>query len=252
MGFSPVNFSAPPFHLAGLIKKGESMGELVVYLEGDGEAIVKGRPSMDPTPRNQLSLDLALMDPAPAVLYLARVGQFLPEYASKRYQIYWSDKRLSQEVVTAASAAIDSAKEMTGSAFVHLVGFSGGGGLAVLLAESRNDVLSLVTVAGLLDTVWWTRNGGWKPLAGLNPSDLAGLISNLPQVHFYGTKDKVIPPELSLVYASKGKFTNLQRVSVPTGHNDVWTKLWRDLLNKYVLPIRDKANQGSRVKGSAI
>jgi hypothetical protein len=252
-GFSPANFTAPPFHLAGLVKKGEPDGELVVYLEGDGMAIVKGRPSSDPTPRNQQSLDLALLDPAPSVLYLARVGQYLSQYASKRYQVYWSDKRLSEEVVLAASEAIDRAKEMTGSRVIHLIGYSGGGGLAVLLAENRNDVLSLVTVAGLLDTVWWTGNGGWKPLEGsLNPADRANQIQNLPQVHFYGAKDNIIPPELSLVYSSKGKFTDLKRISVPTDHYKGWTNLWRDLLLKYVLPLRDKKAEGASVRGSAI
>ncbi|MDR2350396.1 MAG: hypothetical protein LBF41_07245 [Deltaproteobacteria bacterium] len=240
-GFAPVNFSVEPFRLAGLLKKGEPAGELVVYLEGDGRAIVRGRPSSDPTPRFQQSLDLALLDPAPSILYLARVGQYVPEYAGTEYQTYWSEKRLSPEVVISSSKAIDAAKAMCGADFVHLVGYSGGGGLAVLLAESRSDVLSVVTVAGLLDTAWWTQNGGWKPLAGsLNPSDRVDLILRLPQIHFYGTEDNVIPPRLSQIYASKGNFADLTLIPVKTNHYEGWTEAWESILRNRVLPLRRK------------
>ncbi|MDR2460697.1 MAG: hypothetical protein LBE38_07950 [Deltaproteobacteria bacterium] len=244
MGFSPVELEVPPFHLAGLIKKGTPSRELVVYLEGDGRAIIRGRPSADPTPRTSQSLELALLDPAPNILYLARIGQFLSAYAQDRYQPLWSERRLAPEVVEAASRAIDSAKAMVGASYIHIIGYSGGGGLAVLLAENRTDVLSLVTVAGLLDTVWWVETRGYKPLTGsLNPVDKVSEILTLPQIHFFGIEDNIIPPEMSRVYASKGNFSDLRRLGVPTNHYEAWTSMWSELLNNYVLPMRRLASQ---------
>jgi pimeloyl-ACP methyl ester carboxylesterase len=239
LGYVPVDLDAPPFHLAGLLKSGPPGEPLVVYLEGDGRAIIHDRASSDPTPKNAQSLDLALLDPSPSVLYLARIGQFMPAYARPVYRDYWSDKRLAPEVVNAASVAIDQAKAQVGAKSIHLVGYSGGGGLAALLAESRSDVLSLVTIAGLLDIDWWVETRGYRPLFGsLNPAANKSKISQLPQIHFYGVDDKVIPPEMSQVFASQVAFTNLKRVGVKSNHYDSWTSNWRTLLDKYVLPLR--------------
>ncbi|MDR3152718.1 MAG: serine hydrolase family protein [Deltaproteobacteria bacterium] len=240
-GFVPVDFPAGNYHLAGLLKS-EGGHELVAYIEGDGRAIVNGRPSSDPTPRTPQALDLALQDPAPNVLYLARIGQYMPAYATEANRPLWSDRRLSPEAVAAASEALDQAKKRTGALFLHLVGYSGGGGLAVLLAERRGDVVSLVTVAGLLDTEWWVATRGYRPLIGsLNPADSLTGILNVPQLHFYGTDDKVIPPEMSRVFASKGAFTRLARLPVQSDHYKAWTAAWRELLEKYVLPLRQGA-----------
>jgi len=156
-GFKPVNFNTPPFLLAGLIKGQPGSEALVVYLEGDGRGVVRGKVTQDPTPGQPLSYELAEADPAPAVLYLARIGQYQPSQTGLEFQPYWSEKRLAEEAVAAAGQAIDEAKRRLEAKRIHLVGYSGGGGLALLLAQRRTDVASLVTVAGLLDTQWWVR-----------------------------------------------------------------------------------------------
>ncbi|MDR2423049.1 MAG: alpha/beta hydrolase [Deltaproteobacteria bacterium] len=237
-GFRPLSLSTPPFHLAALLK-GDHCPELVVYVEGDGRAIVHGRPAADPTPRDSQSLELALKDPAPAVMYLARIGQYQPADAIKANEVYWSDKRLSEEAVAAASSAIDQAKSLIGASRLHLVGYSGGGGLAALLAERRLDVASLVTVAGLLDTDFWVRDRGWRPLAGsLNPAAQAWAISFVPQIHFYGSKDQIIGPNLSSRFEKATKFANFRRVVVKADHYSGWTENWPALLSEYVIPLR--------------
>jgi pimeloyl-ACP methyl ester carboxylesterase len=186
-----------------------------------------------------MTLDLAIQDPAPRVLYLARIGQFMPADATSGNKVFWSSGRLAPEAVDAANSAINQAKDKAGAEFIHLVGFSGGGGLAVLLAERREDVLSLVTVAGLLDTEWWVQSRNFKPmLRSLNPADRAEDIKEIPQVHFYGTKDNIIPPDMSRVFSSKAPFAKLARVGVPTAHDRGWTDKWKTLLEQYVLPLR--------------
>lgn len=206
--FEPVSFNVPPFTLSGLLKgRPRSSAELVVYLEGDGRGVIRGQVSQDPTPSKAMGFELAKSDPSAAVLYLARVGQFQPAQTGKKYQQYWSNKRLSEESVQAANHAIDQAKTRIGAQRIHLVGYSGGGGLAVLLAERRQDVVSLATVAGLLDINWWVREKNFQPLTGsLNPADQAAHISHIPQVHFYGAEDSIIPPAMSAHFQTLAPF----------------------------------------------
>jgi pimeloyl-ACP methyl ester carboxylesterase len=241
-GFQPLDLPAPPFRLAGLLR-GERNPELVVYLEGDGRAIVRGRPSLDPTPSLAQGLELALADPDPLVLYLARVGQFMPAYTGERYQVFWSEGRLAAEAVQAANAAIDEVKRRTGARWVHLIGYSGGGGLAVLLAGTREDVLSLVTVAGLLDIDWWVKHNGWRPLSlSLNPADFVQAVSRIPQIHIFGFKDSVIAPAMSQRFASMASFSDLTLLGLPNDHYSGWTPVWGEILKGRVLPLRRKAS----------
>ncbi len=239
--FYPVNFKTANFSLAGLLKgeKGHSK-ELIVYLEGDGRGVVRGRVTQDPTPSKAMGFELARSDPAPMVLYLARIGQFQPSETGDNYKAYWSNKRLSKEAVEAASQAIDQAKAKLGATRLHLIGYSGGGGLAILLAEQRNDVATITTVAGLLDTVWWVEEKNYQPLTGsLNPADQVALTSATPQVHFYGIDDIIIPPNMSAHFRTLAPFTSFSRVEVPTNHWNAWPELWPNLLEQHVLPVRE-------------
>ncbi|UQZ89496.1 hypothetical protein C4J81_09895 [Deltaproteobacteria bacterium Smac51] len=243
--FHPTTFNVSPFLLSGLVKgKPGDSKELVVYLEGDGRGVVRGRVTMDPTPAQVMGFELARSDPAPAVLYLARVGQFQSTQNGPSYMAYWSDKRLADESVDAAGRAIDEAKKKVGADKVHLIGYSGGGGMAVLLAERRDDVLSVTTVAGLLDTYWWVRQKRYRPLAGsLNPADNAASLAGLSQIHFYGEDDSIIPPEMSAHFQSLAPFSNFRRIGQNTNHWKAWPELWPALLRQYVLPARKMASE---------
>ena len=249
-GFQAVNFSGPKFTLAGLLRgQSGSSDDLVVYIEGDGRGVVRGRVTADPTPTRAMGFELAASDPAPAVLYLARVGQFQPSQTGQKYQAYWSNKRLSEESVQAADQAVSEAKSRLGAKRVHLVGYSGGGGLAILLAERRSDVVTLATVAGLLDTSWWVREKNFQPLEGsLNPADLAPLLAAVPQVHFYGSEDAIIPPGMSAHFKTLAPFTNFRRVEVGTNHWKGWPEMWPGLLRNYLMPLREvSARRGDQV-----
>ncbi|MBQ4133879.1 MAG: hypothetical protein IJD04_09155, partial [Desulfovibrionaceae bacterium] len=77
----PHLFKAGEFHLCGLLRLpapgDKATGELVIYIEGDGRIFDKrGRVRSHPTPQFAQSCELALKDPAPGLLYLARIGQF--------------------------------------------------------------------------------------------------------------------------------------------------------------------------------
>lgn len=173
-----------------------STDSLTVFIEGDGLSwLSRSKPSFDPTPINPISLNLALQFPAEnAVAYLARPCQYLLDQNRLCSQKYWTSHRFSLEVIESESMALDKLKNMTGASKLRLIGYSGGGAVAILLAAYRDDVIELVTIAGNLDHQAWTTYHGLTPLYGsLNPVDSKNQIAHIPQTHFIGEKDEVIP-----------------------------------------------------------
>jgi hypothetical protein len=62
--------------------------------------------------------------------------------------------------------------------------------MAALVAARRDDVVLLVTVAGVLDHEAWTRLHGVSPLTGsLNPADEWMALVRVRQVHLVGGRD---------------------------------------------------------------
>ena len=208
---------------------------LAVYIEGDGEAWRrKNILSRDPTPGDPVALKLAVRDPAPAVLYVARPCQYLSapllEDCPSRY---WSTHRYAGEVVDAIAAAVNWGVNRTGAGSVVLYGYSGGGTVAVLLAARRNDVVRLVTVAANLDHSVWTEMHGVSPLAGsLNAADVAGSIRHIPQLHFVGADDSIVPVTIAEAYrarASDPAQITIRRVP-GFDHHCCWETAWPELL----------------------
>lgn len=234
----PVTYLAHGFTLRGFLRLPDDADQshtLVVYIEGDGHAYVnRYTPSKDPTPANPMSLRLALSDPSPALLYLGRPCQYTEdEPCSMRY---WTVDRYSPVAVDAMSIALDQAKRQTGAKSLFLVGYSGGGAVAVLLAARRSDVAGLATVAGNLNHAMWTSLHDVSPLRGsLNPLDDAKRLRHLPQVHFVGEDDRVVPLRVAESYMEQlGEYAPGRIVMVEgVDHNCCWPRLWPRLLRKW-------------------
>jgi pimeloyl-ACP methyl ester carboxylesterase len=235
-GLAARRFDAGPFVLAAWQKPGRAGGgTLTVYLEGDGRAwINRGRVAENPTPDDPVALRLAAADPAPAVLYLARPCQYVegPDFRHCA-PLYWSTGRFAPDVVAATTRAIDIAKTETGAAKIELIGYSGGGVLALLVAARRQDVADLITVAAPLDTAAWTRHHGVSPLSdSLDPMAIAQDLAALPQVHFVGGNDEVVPREIVESYRrASGESAAIQIVSIAGyGHGCCWAENWPALV----------------------
>lgn len=170
-------------------------GILTVVIEGDGQAHDgAGRPAADPTPRDPVGRKIARSWPREsAVAWLARPCQFVRDPACTPAD--WTTGRFSQAAVDATDAAVDDLKTRAGAAQVRLVGWSGGGTLAALVAARRSDVAGLVTVAAPLDVAAWTAWHGVSALTGLDPAREAG--AKVPQLHLIGAFDTVVPPALA-------------------------------------------------------
>ena len=229
-GFTRQVISSGSFSLTTFRKQSDQDRTLLVlYIEGDGLAFQrKGLLSPDPTPLSMLTLELVEKDPHPSVLYLARPCQFLPEDALKGCNPkYWSTHRYSEDVVAAMEGAIRQAAY--GYKHIALIGYSGGGTIATLIAARRQDVAWLVTIAANLDHKSWTSLHQITPLSGsLNAADFAESTQHVPQLHLAAEKDKVVP--FAVTRAFLDKMTNQTRVTVKTipefDHECCWSRAW--------------------------
>lgn len=236
-GFTPTIIAAGSFHLQAYLRLTARSPILRVYLEGDGHAWdTTTRPSEDPTPWSPVALELAAVDPGPAVAYLARPCQYVPPHSDPACtQSVWTDARYSPAVIAGTNAALDRLKALAGASQLELVGFSGGGAVAVLAGAQRSDLRTLRTVAANLDTALWTAEHHVTPLTGsLNPIDAAPRLASVPQIHFVGGADHVVG--LSVVRsftAAEGSSRCLAVVVVPElEHDGDWPAVWPDLLSR--------------------
>ena len=207
---------------------------LSIYIEGDGRAwLSKNHLSDDPTPIHSLVLELTALDPSENVAYLARPCQ----YSSDPHcdASYWSDKRFSEEVIASMDQAVDQLKEKAGAKEVHLIGYSGGAAVSVLIAVRRHDVASLRTIAGNLDPGAVNQTHHVSPLEGsLDPMDAADKLSRLPQCHFVGSDDEVVPSFIARAFQKKSGTNNCIQVIEFKGvnHSKGWKEHWRDVVKK--------------------
>lgn len=208
---------------------------LVIYLEGDGLAwINSSRPSSDPTPITALALQLAQKHPSPNAVYLARPCQYVTvQYRQNCRQSVWTSAQFSESVIQATSNAIDILKQRYQSKMLVLVGYSGGGVVAALVAARRDDVVRLVTVASNLDHRYWTTLHQITPLSGsLNPTDFYQQLASIPQLHLAGAKDKVVPPAVIEKFVNGFKQKQLVTIKIMRGfdHQCCWLDDWLMLL----------------------
>ncbi len=204
--------------------------KLTVYIEGDGLAwLTPSTPSSNPTPVDPIGLKLALAQPEGNAAYLARPCQYLGASADTCPRRYWTGARFAPEVIDASNGALDRLKARFGASRLILVGYSGGGAVAALLAGQRDDVEHLITVAGNLDPRAWTAFHRITPLDGsLNPLDGVQRLAAIRQTHFVGERDRVIPPALAEHYpeAIRGKGGRNLYLVPGFDHHCCWVREW--------------------------
>ena len=170
---------------------------LTVYIESDGAPWPwPDTPPADPSPVKPLVVGLAALDTAPSVGYLSRLCQYLTEAERAKCDVaYWTSGRFREDAVAATMIAIDNLKRASRAKDVSLVGYSGGGVMAALVAARRDDVRCLVTIAAPLDIDAWADSIRVSRLYGSrNPVDAVRHLAATPQTHFRGLADKAVPP----------------------------------------------------------
>ena len=232
LGFVPVE--TPP-QIKAWLKRPLPAGQagasdvLHVYLEGDGAAWwAQKLPPTDPTPRFSVALPLAQMDHHPAVAYLARPCQFVSAMARQDCPVqWWTTARWGDASVSITAQALDTVHQASGARELVLVGHSGGGTLALLVAARRQDVRCVVTIASPLDVHAWTQGLGMTPLTdSLNPADLPVPTGGFEERHLRGEADRVVPAFAMGRYRARLRTDQVMTIA-NQGHSQGWVQRWR-------------------------
>lgn len=235
--FKPLFIQTNPFKLATYQKILQPGIDVNIYIEGDGRAwITRSLLSSDPSPQSPTVMRLATIDPHPNVVYLARPCQYSPEdLKTVCDNKYWSIARYAPTVVASMDSAITHIKNQASCKKINLIGYSGGGALAILIAARRNDVATIRTIAGNLDLDTMDKIHKTTPLSeSMNPMDFVTQVKHIPQLHFVGAQDNIVPKVIAFNFARAARLDANKVVIInDASHNKNWHKHWAKLL-KYI------------------
>jgi hypothetical protein len=200
---------------------------LAIFIEGDGVPWRGGmEPSLDPTTADPIALNLLGETPLSAAYVSRPCYQDMtgPRCTPER----WTMERYSNEIVSSMTEAVRTAAVRASARRVVLVGYSGGGVLAVLIAERLDNVAAVITVGANLDTDAWTQHHGYLPLTGsLNPA-LSTAEHHWPETHLYGARDTVVPAATTAAYFKR--FPKAQQKIIESyDHVCCWVQQWPTL-----------------------
>lgn len=179
-----------------------------------------------------MALEMMARSGRPA-LYIGRPCYLLESLTEECDSTLWTSARYSETVI---GSLVDVIKTETvgRSVPLTLIGYSGGGALAVLIAHRLNNVEQVITVAGNLDTDAWVKKQGFVPMsASLNPMRHARL-GGLEHVHMAGEEDRNIDKRwierFSMLNA--GRYIEINGF----GHRCCWLEHWPTLLKAVNAP----------------
>lgn len=236
-GFSLQELEGKPYrHRLFANSKAESgyaIRELHVYLDGDGTPWQAGTHiATDPTPRNPLILKLMRQDLAPAIL-LGRPCYYGLNGSPLCDNTLWTSHRYAATVVDSMQTALKRWSATKKIDRLVLIGFSGGGALATLLAPHLEKTTSIVTLAANLDIKAWSEYHGYiLPAGSLNPISDAHIPPAIRQIHLAGLKDVNVPVAIIQSFSHAQK--NALFLPQPNfDHNCCWVDIWPDILKTY-------------------
>ena len=207
----------------------------MVYIAGDGDDAMTFE--RDPGPVEPVALRLAAQDPKVNVIHLSRPCQITGE-ADQCPSRFWGDDKYGEEALAAMDVALSKLKGKHKLTGFHFVGYEGGAVIAAALAARRDDVRSIRTVAGILDTKYYASLNGmpYDAASTFNPTKYAPLLTNVPQHHFVGQLDSKVTSALYHSYEQAMGSPNCSKMTLVdnANHVDGWTEQWKVLL---ALPV---------------
>ncbi len=236
-GFINKNYQTITFKIFTLQKITDPKKTLRVYIEGDGKSFVnRYTASRNPTPTSYFLIDLIKQDPHPNIIYIARPCQYLKDAKCERK--YWTSDKFSKEIFYAIGEVLANFSKYK----IELVGYSGGGEIARYFAAILNNVVNLRTIAGSLDSSEFSKIHNLPKL----PKNFANRrigedydyfnlhLGRVPQIHFVGEKDSIVPKTVAQSYAIKLLRTNCVKIIEVKNatHSKNWDKNWKKLLEE--------------------
>lgn len=227
VGFEQRLVSGTDFVLTTYQKITSDKAPYVFYIEGDGRVATKTGISPDPTPKRPVLVNLMLLDKRPNIIYIARPCQYSKSLNPKcNNNSYWTSKRFAEEVVENINQVINQVSK--GKKF-SLVGYSGGGGIAVLIASRNQNVLDIITIGGNLDINKFTSYHRSLAMSGsINPISYAEKIKFIPQMHLSGELDRIVPPFIAEEYVEKSHSICVKHQIIQGAtHSRNWEQFWQ-------------------------
>ena len=152
---------------------------------------------------------------------------------------FWSDARYSEAVVDSLSAALIRYAEVKNISELILIGYSGGGVLATLLANRISMVVGIITIASNLDIEAWSKLHHYLPLyRSLNPVTDLPIIS-VPHLALVGDLDENVPPETLKEFLVNHPQTKVEHY-LDFNHVCCWERDWKTILPAALDMIRNK------------
>jgi hypothetical protein len=177
---------------------------LDIYIEGDGLPWIRERRiAVDPTPANPLLLRM-MVDDERAAVYLGRPCYFGTATSPSCDPYIWTTGRYADPVVRSMCDAANRLSAEREAESVGLIGYSGGGALAVAMRDCVHRLKSIITIAANLDVDAWTAHHNYAPLE--LPSRavaVAGDLEEVGETHWQCSADENVPPEITDGYFEK-------------------------------------------------
>ena len=201
--------------------------KLTIYIEGDGVSWVdRFTPSSDPTPTDPLAFRMALIDSGDNVIYLARPCQYV--WSDNCNKETWTISQYSSEVLDSYNEIINHLSKTYEK--IHLVGYSGGAGIVMYLASLDNkNIKSIRTIAGNINHNDLSKILDISRLKkSVNFYSIETKAKKVPQIHYYGLKDKTVPNELQILYAERNRGNSCVKIQSvkKASHNKGWSNFW--------------------------
>jgi pimeloyl-ACP methyl ester carboxylesterase len=225
-GLAPLMLEGRGFQHAAYARVTDGDALLTVFIEGDGSPWTHGgrRVARAPTSRNLVALQLAAQTPG-SVLYLGRPCYGLAHPDPACTPRWWTSDRYASEVVMSLASAASGFREAHRLGRMLLVGHSGGGTLAVLLARRLAGLAGVVSIAGNLDPDEWTREHRYLPLTGLNPALEPSVALELPQWYLIGGRDKTVTEAMAARYLERVPPARIWHYP-QLDHSCCWRSVW--------------------------
>ncbi|MEO8304981.1 MAG: hypothetical protein ABI724_12750 [Betaproteobacteria bacterium] len=248
LGLQATRLSGEGFtHRAYVAGMQPGSNTLHVYIEHDGTPWIDfDHVSDDPIPRRPFALELMAKDSGPR-LFLGRPCYFESRADSQCNPLVWTHGRYSTAVVSSMVTALRSFLSLHPYRYVVLVGYSGGGTLAWLMASRIPETTRVVTIAANLDVDEWAHIHGYSPLSGsLNPTLAPALAPSIDQLHYVGGRDTNVTPSVVGSFARRHPEARVIEIA-DFDHRCCWIERWPELLSG----ARAAAPAGSPPAGTA-
>jgi hypothetical protein len=231
-------FTHTAYHTSASTRLNDSAQPLWIFIDGDGRPWINGgrEPAKNPTTSRPIALELAAQMQRP-VLYVGRPCYDRRTMESLCTSTWWTDARYSRTVVESLAAAIRRYQHEFHFESLVLVGYSGGGVLAELVAHEVSGVAAVVTIAANLDVAAWTEYHGYLPLtASLNPAATTDTAL-WPEIHLLGEDDEVVPPRTVQRYFERHPRSVVWRYP-GYGHVCCWREEWPRIAGRIDAQLR--------------